>query len=415
MDRELSKQKQNRKKLKRLILPFAAIIVITLIFTGFKGLITPGIERKDFQSAVCFRGNLDDFVTASGIVTPENERIITSPFSSKIIEVLKKPGDPVLADETILRLEDQTVKNELSRADNEYRRLLASKDKLILQNNDSISALRSGILILEKQIEALNLDIIQTEAHYKIGLSSESALKCLVLDRDINELKMERYADQLENTAGIQEASLREFELRIKRQKQLFEDLRRRLLDSSVKSGHFGVLSWINNQTGKTIVRGEQIALVSDLSSYIIRGTVSEIHSSNLAIGKEVSVLVNDDSELKGRISSIEPAVKNNNISFQIELTDTGEAFLRPDLQVTIQISSRIKKDILMLPRGYEIKGSGIKNVYVIKDNRAVEREILTGAGNSKFIEIVRGLEEGERVILSNMDRYKTGEIKIKE
>ncbi len=391
------------------------MLVVFFLFTGFRGIITPKIKRNDFKSAVCKIGDLESFVTASGLVTPENKFIITSPFSSKILDSYKKPGEKVNTDDVILRLEDIKIKNDLFQEESKYNLLIASKTKMILQNLENILALESAILIEEKNMESQNIIIADARHLFNLGMGSESTLKKLQLDNEIKGLQLNRSKSRLQSCILIQDSALKELEIEILKQKQLVNDLKIQQSKTTLKSGHNGVLSWINDRRGESIYQGDHLATILDLSSFKIICSISEIHGDKLELGKEVIIKI-DVTELVGNISAIEPAVTNHSVFFQVQLQEGyNSPLLRPDLNVAVQIPSEIFENVSFLPLGYELKGLGMKKVFVIKDGKAMEREIMIGSRNSDFVIIEKGLFEGEEIILSNMDKYKASEILIKE
>ena len=98
------------------------LVVISIVIANF---VQPGLDLESADVAQASKGTLEVSVGATGTVTPFYEESITSPISTKILEVYKKSGEQVHKGDTILRL-------DLSSANISYRRKpMPSKSKSI--------------------------------------------------------------------------------------------------------------------------------------------------------------------------------------------------------------------------------------------------------------------------------------------
>ena len=69
----------------------------------------------------------------------------------------------------------------------------------------------------------------------------------------------------------------------------------------------------------------------------------------------------------------------------------------------------------MRIPNGSYYSTPAEYDLWVLKDNKAVKRKVILGESNYEYVEVKGGLEEGEKVILVNMDSYKNKEsLKIK-
>ncbi|MBT6714066.1 MAG: HlyD family efflux transporter periplasmic adaptor subunit, partial [Candidatus Marinimicrobia bacterium] len=189
----------------------------------------------------------------------------------------------------------------------------------------------------------------------------------------------------------------------------------KRLLDlAAAKTNWNGVLSWIKDDVGSTVNAGEIIARISNLETFKVEGKISDIHSQN--IFKNMSVIVKiSDKNLSGRIHSIEPIINNGIITFSVELNDKSFGGLRSNQKVDIMVITSEKNNVVRVKNGPFINGQGRSYAFVIEDNMAVRRDIIVGAVNLDWLEIIQGIEVGEAVIISDMDEYKHHEeLKIK-
>ena len=104
MDKELSKEHIRKRKLKQITKYIVIFVLFILLFVIFKNVINPSVQRSRIQTAIAEIGAIEGTITASGVVVPEFEQVLTSPFISSIDSVYHKAGDKIKFGEPILKL-----------------------------------------------------------------------------------------------------------------------------------------------------------------------------------------------------------------------------------------------------------------------------------------------------------------------
>ena len=88
MDRELSVAAKQANKRKQLWQAGIAVGLVAAAIIGFQYLIAPGINRGEIRTAKVERGTVIATLSASGVVVPEHEQVITSPIQARIEKVV---------------------------------------------------------------------------------------------------------------------------------------------------------------------------------------------------------------------------------------------------------------------------------------------------------------------------------------
>ena len=114
-----------------------------------------------------------------------------------------------------------------------------------------------------------------------------------------------------------------------------------------------------------------------------------------------------NDTQLRGNINNISPAVNNSIVSFDVGLEQKDSKLLRPNLKVDVFLVTATRTKVLRLPNGPAFKGSNEQLVFVLKNGIAEKRLVKLGLSNFDFVEIVSGLKRGEEVITSDMKGYE--------
>ena len=125
-----------------------------------------------------------------------------------------------------------------------------------------------------------------------------------------------------------------------------------------------------------------------------------------LKIGQTVYAVL-DGEKLAGNIGNINPEIQDDKISFDVYLEESHHPKLRPNLQVPLLVVSGMKQDVLRLEAGPALeKGSNVE-VYVVEGDRALLRKVSLGMKGPEYIEIISGIDSGEKVVISDISSFR--------
>lgn len=223
-------------------------------------------------------------------------------------------------------------------------------------------------------------------------------------------LKIAQWEKQkLENELRYKKQSLqkekRNLELEVQIQDKKLQELGKKLKKTQVRAPQKSVITWLNKSIGKKVSEGEVLVKLADLSSYKIEASFSDIHAEKVKVGMEVRVRVNR-TNLKARIESILPEVENNTVKCNVILDNPNHELLRPNMRVEIFIILHRKKDVLRVANGPAFKGGREQEIFVVNGEYAEKRTVQLGINNTDFVEVSGNIQEGDRLIVSDMKNY---------
>lgn len=405
MDRPISQQVQRKRSFKQF--GIIGIIVVALLsgVWALRNTIKTSIPANKIRVAIAESGPLTSTLTANGELIPEFEQVLTSPIRATIEDVLVSVGENVGKDQQVLVLDKaqtnlryEKLETELAVRQNNMARLKLNLEKDLedLKVKDSIKYLQIKRLVTERDTE---------EELLKMGGGVKQDLEKIELNLKIAQLEKE----QIENNIRIKNAAIKadliDEQLQIDLKRQDMKELERKLQLANIAAKSTGVLTWVNDKIGAAINEGEVLARVADLRSFKVVARCSDNYSDQLRTGMQAIVDIND-LRLEGIIANIRPTVENNIITFEIQLTENNHMSLRPNMRVDVYVVTASKAQTIKVANGPTFTGRPRQNIFILKGDKAIKREVEIGLSNFDFVEITRNLNAGEQVIISDMSDY---------
>jgi HlyD family secretion protein len=408
MDRELDQSFQRRRTGRRLAWGAASLGLFVAVLVLLPGWLRPSVERDRIRTGRVDRGPIEGIVEASGTVIPAFEGVLSSPVDARVEKILKRPGETVRAGEEILRLDTSQYRLALETIEDNLAKKVNEQEQIRLALDKSLRDLRGRIESSRLDAEAAEYRAEQNRKLRKDGLVSEQNLKASEIEAKKARIELSQLEESVEDERRSAQARVQGLGLDLQTLYKERANALRRLELATTRSDRAGVLTWVIPQEGATIRTGEVIARIADLDSFRVEATVSDVHSSRLAPGLPVRVMI-DGQPLTGRLATVYPTIENGAVKFAVDLDDARHPKLRNALRADVLVVTASRTGALRVPKGPFSQGSAADPVFVVdgdRRERAVRRTVRFGVTGYDHIEVLDGLSEGEEVILSDMSDY---------
>ena len=201
------------------------------------------------------------------------------------------------------------------------------------------------------------------------------------------------------------------FELKTKRlaldrQKLLVEDVSRQVDELKVRSPVDGQVGQLIVQQRANVAANAPILTVVDLSALEVEVQVSEVFAHDLAIGMPAEIQ-DMSGKYTGEVSAVSPEVVNGQVTGRVRFGENKPVGLRQNQQLTTRILMDAHPNVLMVERGPFVDTGAGRVAYVVRNGTAERTAIEVGATSLNAVEIVSGLKEGDRVVISGTDEFK--------
>lgn len=402
---------KKKKQRKQIVLTVAAVVAVLGITLGVSRLkpAAPSVEMSTIWPDTVKRGSMLRQVRGLGTLVPipEDVRLIPAETDVRVERILVLPGTPVTPDTVIMELTNPQVQQEavaadldLKSADAEYHNTKAKIDSDLLN-------LKAEAATVEADYENAKRDADANKELAKIGVLSESAMKSSVAKaRELatrHNIEQERIAETskaVETQLAVQQANID--------QKRALAGLKHKQLDAlKVRAGIAGVLQELPVQVGQRAVQGTILAKVVQPDHLKAELKIPETQAKDIVIGQQAEIDTHN-GVVDGTVSRIDPAVLNGTVTVDVKLDGPPPKGARPDLSVDGTITLERLDNVLYVGRpafGQEKQTVGMFKIDP-DEKGAVRTQVELGRSSVNTIEIIRGLKEGDKVILSDMSRW---------
>lgn len=406
MDRKIDQATIGKKRSGRIVK--WVVIALAALAAGYFGLrlLRPTADEDKLRFAVVERGTVDNTINATALILPAFEEQVNAPVSTTIDEVLLTTGTEVKAGDLLLKLDRDYVGLQLD----------GRRDQLALKQNNI------GLLQLEYQrdlkelgynAEIKKLELAAAEARLadarrllKIGGATEEEVE--EADLAVKIIRLE--ADKLDNQLGYSRNSLagreRALQLEVGMEEKEVQQLSRKLRETEVRAPRAGVITWVNENLGQRVEEGAPLARIANLGRYKIEASCSDRYAQQLAIGLPVELRL-ARARLKGTVTDILPEVTGNTITFRVVLEEPSNDNLRPNLRAELNVITDQRENVLRVRNGPAFRGGVLQSVFVVRGNEVIRTEVGTGLRNGDYVEITSGLQEGDRIVISDTEELE--------
>ena len=157
---------------------------------------------------------------------------------------------------------------------------------------------------------------------------------------------------------------------------------------------------------GTQVIANGPVLSVVDLSRFEVEMKVPESFARDLGIGMPAQVTSNG-AKYAAEIAAVSPEVVNGEVTARVRFADGKQPpGLRQNQRLSVRVVMDTKRNVLMVERGPFVEQDGGNFAYVVDGGSATRKPIKTGAASLDAVEIVSGLDVGDRIVVSGSDQF---------
>jgi RND family efflux transporter MFP subunit len=383
---------------------FAILLFLTVVFllNGCAGGESPvsvsrgsaaSLPARPVKLAKSEARRLAQTVTSPGTLAADEQATLSFKVAGRVSEIKVDLGSRTGKGQVIARLEPNDFKVRLQQAE---AALQQARVRIGLQPQGDDDRIDPENTSLARQARAL-LDEARSNRERTVQLVNQGIQSKAELDRVESAFKVadSRYQDALEEVRNRQAVLLqRRSELAIAQQQ---------LVETTLYAPFDGAVRQRTASLGEYLNAGAPVATIVRLHPLRLRVETPEREAQGIKVGQSVRVVVEGDNQqsYSGRVARLSPAFQEQSRTLIIEAeVDNQEGKLRPGSFAKAEIQTSATSDVVMVPASAIVTFAGIQKVFSVKDNKAVEKNVVVGRREGDWV-VVEGLDADVPVVLS--------------
>jgi len=404
-------REQKPKRNKRIIQASAGVLVLVLITWGLRSLqpAAPTVDRATVWTDTVKFGTMVRAVRGNGTLVPEEMRYITAVTAGRVEQRYLLPGVEIDSFTVILRLSNPDVEVQLLQSQQQLSQ--AQAQLITLRSGLATQRLTQEGLVAQTRTQYLdarrvydqnqrlfdrNPDLVaKAEMDRSRELAEEFETR-LALEEERRDVMASSVDEQIEAQRG-----------QVGRLQAIVQFNIERLASMEVTAGVSGVLAELPVQEGEWVQAGGSLARVVQPGRLRAEVRIPQTQAQDIVVGQTAYIDTRNDTIL-GRVSRIDPAVQNAAVLIDVALIGELPRSARPDLSIdgTVEIE-RLENVIYVGRPAFGQANSRVGMFKLVEDGNYAERvSVQLGASSVNQIQVLKGLEPGDVVILSAMDQW---------
>ena len=418
----------SRRKPKALLLLLSVAVVLAAAGYVFFSLpqevmvAEVAVESNSGQS-----GNV--VLTVSGYVVAHHKIAVGSKVMGRVAWIGVEKGDKVRKDQILVRLEDDEFRAQVNQA---HAGVAAAQARL--------DQLRTGSRAEEK-LQA-RAQVTQAEASLRNAEQEYSRMNQLYAERVVSKAELDRAVAQRDVAKAALEASrqlsamteigprseeIRAAEAQLQQAGAALDYAETQLRSTEIRAPVGGTVLQRMVERGEMVTpsafgeSGARTSVVSlaDLQDLQIELDISQADFARLKMGQRAEIVPEAFSDLRysGQITEISPQADRAKATVQVKVrVENPDQRLLPEMNARVNFLSEASPTSgvtavrqPLVPRAAVVRRGDNDFVFVIKKDRAEQRVIRRGAESGEFFTVLDGLNGGELVAISNVEKLHEG------
>ncbi len=417
MDKIIEKKKGINAVFTKRALPYwgGAFLLLFILWLVFRdNSSTLRVNGDTLSIGNVTKGEFNDYIRVTGQVQPMTT-IQISPLEGGVVqEIVTEEGSKVQKGDIIVILNNDNLDLQILNSEAE----LAEKENI----------LRNTMISMEQQKLSVHQEMLQLRVEVRRAKRAYDSAKELYNEKLISKeewLKTEEdymlAQDKLDlvTNRAKQDSLYRSVEIEqmtesLNNMRRNMQMIRKRKDNLTVRAAIDGELGLLDVVLGQSIAAGTKVGQINNLDSYKVESQIDEHYIDRVVAGLEAQFERQDES-YRAAIRKVYPEVRDGKFKADFKFIGEQPANIRTGQTYYLNLQLGQPEQGLLIPRGTFYQKTGGRWIYVVNEDgtEAVKREIRIGRQNPQYYEVLEGLNEGEKVIVSGYDSFGDNDVLI--
>jgi len=384
---------------------FVGFVLYSFVFAEKGAKLNVSTEKVNISEVI--HGQFREYIPIDGAVLPIKTIRLDAIEGGNVAKKFLEGGVLVNKGDTILKLNNNNLVQSFIREETQVFILVNGLENTKLRLKQKSFELKKTLIELDYQIDEAKDNFVRGKKLREEKVISEQEFLRLKrnYDRLVSNREIEIESQKFETQNAV--LQIAQTEATLERTRNNLELIRSNLNNLFIKVPISGRISYINVEVGESISPGQNIGQIDDLNGFKVRAPIDEHYISRIYDGLQGTF------DFAGKsyglsIYKVYPEVNNGLFSVDLKFdSDVPEGIRRGQtLQIKLQLSENI--EAVQIPKGSFYQTTGGNWIFVVDPSGdfAIRRQIRLGRQNTRFYEVIEGVQPGEKVVVSSYDGY---------
>jgi len=352
-------------------------------------------------------GTFEDFIPLRGRVAPLKTVYLDAVQGGRIEEILLEDGAMVGVGQPIIRLSNSDLQlSVMSTESRVMEQLNAMRDQELRLEQNRLGHKRT-LVDLNYNIRKLSRDLSRQKELFDKGHISLAEYEDFVDQLNYYKETREVTLESQSSDEKLMASQLQFFQSKTIAMEENLAFARKSLDELNVRAPVGGKLSGFDLEIGQNITRGTRIGQIDNPDSFKLVANIDEFYLGRVDLEQPVS-LTHSGTLYGLHVAKIYPDVKNGQFEVDLQFNEATPQGIRRGQTIQAKLTLGDANQARLIPKGNFLQETGGQWLFVMSADgtEALRRDVRLGRRNNEFVEVLEGLDAGEKVIVSSYANF---------
>lgn len=408
MDRVVQKKVSKYRMLLRFLAGGLALATFIYFYLSEPTGAQYRIDKDALQIATVVNKSFDDYIPVRGIVEPKQTVFLDTNIGGQVEQIYVEGGETVEKGRPLLKLRNSAIELDIiSREAQVAEQLNNLRNTQLSLEQDKLN-LKREVLDVRFRLTDLKRQLDKVTSLRKKDLVSKESFEALSNEFQYYERRLELALERQETSQILYKSQLSQLEENSAHLKMSLLLAKKNIDNLEIKAPVDGYLTSMNVEIGEYVSPGLRLGRIDSINQFKVRAQIDEYYLARVQGGLAASYSV-DGQDFNLEIDKVYPEVTDGQFVVDLQFKGGAPENIRRGQGLQLKLYLGESENRLLLSLGGFYQSSGGEWVFVLNEDgsEAVKRPVRFGRRNPNYLEVLEGLAENDRVVISSYDNLK--------
>jgi HlyD family secretion protein len=366
------------------------------------------VDADRVRIAEVKRGDLIRDIAADGKVIAANSPVLYA-IAGGTVTLKVVAGDAVKKGQALAEIDSPELRSKLAQEEATLASLEAEAGRAALDAQLSTAAAKKALDQANIDRQAAVRDLERYQRAFEGGAVAQvdvARAQDTLKSADIGLANAKRGVSLQSQGAGL---DTRNKKLLADRQRAVVAELSRQVAALTLRAPFDGQVGQVQIAQRANVAQNAPVLSVVDLTEFEVEIRIPESFARDLGIGMPAEIRAGG-APYDAQVAAVSPEVVNGEVTSRLRFSGKQPPGLRQNQRLSARIVMDTRRNVLQVERGPFVDEGGGRSAWVMDGDTAIKRPVRTGASSINAVELLDGVKEGDRIVVSGSDQFGDAE-----